>query len=286
MVPPTTSSEQGVHRPPACAECRRRRQTQLTVLTQLLIGDDGSAGSAAALAWAEEVAGAMNANTTVLRVPDGASAAPSTSSSQTVGSPVPALLAAAKDLAADLIVVGRRGAGGFETLRLGSTAHQLAEHSDRPVAVVPSGGESRWPFSVIAVGHDGSTSGDAALSWTASLAAAAGAPVVVIHAIDVAPAFVLAAMDSSYEATLARMAEVVDREWCAPLRASGLEYSTVVEEGGAAATLLGVVRSRSVDVLVVGRDQPSSFPGLAMGSVAHRAIGFSPCPTIVVPHAG
>ena len=53
------------------------------------------------------------------------------------GPPVPVLLAASDRESADLIVVGSRGTGGFAELLLGSTSHQVAEHSRRPVLVVP-----------------------------------------------------------------------------------------------------------------------------------------------------
>jgi nucleotide-binding universal stress UspA family protein len=53
------------------------------------------------------------------------------------GPPVPVLLTVADTEAADLIVVGSRGTGGFPELRLGSTSHQVAEHSGRPVLIVP-----------------------------------------------------------------------------------------------------------------------------------------------------
>ena len=38
---------------------------------------------------------------------------------------------------ADLVVVGRRGRGGFAELMLGSTSHQLAHHLGRPLVIVP-----------------------------------------------------------------------------------------------------------------------------------------------------
>lgn len=53
------------------------------------------------------------------------------------GPPVDVLLRAATELDASLIVVGRRGAGGRPELLLGSTAHQVVEHSHCPVLVVP-----------------------------------------------------------------------------------------------------------------------------------------------------
>jgi nucleotide-binding universal stress UspA family protein len=39
---------------------------------------------------------------------------------------------------ADLLIVGRRGLGGFKELVLGSFSHQLVHHSSIPVIVVPS----------------------------------------------------------------------------------------------------------------------------------------------------
>ncbi|MET9063905.1 universal stress protein [Streptosporangium sandarakinum] len=51
-----------------------------------------------------------------------------------MGSPAATLLA--ESAAADLVVVGQRGAGGFDELRVGSTASQLAAHAYCPVAVV------------------------------------------------------------------------------------------------------------------------------------------------------
>ena len=52
------------------------------------------------------------------------------------GSASQALLKAAED--ADLLVVGRRGHGGFIGLLIGSTAAQVAHHAPCPVVIVPS----------------------------------------------------------------------------------------------------------------------------------------------------
>jgi nucleotide-binding universal stress UspA family protein len=52
------------------------------------------------------------------------------------GSPVSTLLQAARD--ADMVVVGRRGHGGFMGLLLGSVATQVVHHAPCPVVVVSS----------------------------------------------------------------------------------------------------------------------------------------------------
>jgi nucleotide-binding universal stress UspA family protein len=51
------------------------------------------------------------------------------------GIPAEALLAASAD--ADMIVVGSRGAGGFERLTMGSVGDQVARHAHCPVVIVP-----------------------------------------------------------------------------------------------------------------------------------------------------
>jgi nucleotide-binding universal stress UspA family protein len=52
------------------------------------------------------------------------------------GFPARALIDASRD--ADLIVIGSRGAGGFESLLLGSISSQVTHHSECPVVIVPS----------------------------------------------------------------------------------------------------------------------------------------------------
>ncbi|MDQ2896001.1 MAG: universal stress protein [Actinomycetota bacterium] len=49
-----------------------------------------------------------------------------------------AILTAAADVDADLIVLGTRGRGGVKSLMLGSVSHAVLHHADRAVLVVPS----------------------------------------------------------------------------------------------------------------------------------------------------
>jgi nucleotide-binding universal stress UspA family protein len=56
------------------------------------------------------------------------------------GPPVDVLLRVARDTDAGTIVIGRRGIGGRPELLLGSTAHQVIEHSHCAVLVIPPPG--------------------------------------------------------------------------------------------------------------------------------------------------
>ena len=53
------------------------------------------------------------------------------------GHAVAALKDAAEERDAELLVVGRRGRGGFVELLLGSTSHDLAVHLGRPLVIIP-----------------------------------------------------------------------------------------------------------------------------------------------------
>jgi nucleotide-binding universal stress UspA family protein len=55
------------------------------------------------------------------------------------GTPVQVVLDVAEEEGADLIVLGSRGLGAYPEQLLGSTSTQVAQHSSRPVTIVPAG---------------------------------------------------------------------------------------------------------------------------------------------------
>jgi nucleotide-binding universal stress UspA family protein len=259
-----------------------------------MVGDDGSNGARAALEWARRLTAALGARLSVVRAnSDTVSTGPVSRESgdnerslEVTGPPAGALLDAGRRLQVDLIAVGRRGVGGFTELRLGSTAHQLAEHSPSPVAVVPEGtvmGEEPWPFSVVVAAVDGSLAAAASLSWAARVASAGGVEVVVVHAVDLFPfAAASGSPEELYHTSLQQRHAEVD-EWCRPLRDAGVAHRQIVAEGGPAGVILDAIGSVGSQLAVVGRRVQADPPQLAMGSVAHRVIAFSPCPVVVVP---
>ncbi len=56
---------------------------------------------------------------------------------------------------ARMVVVGRRGYGGFRDMLIGSTAYRIAEHSELPIVIVPAGwDESSTMTKPVVVGLD------------------------------------------------------------------------------------------------------------------------------------
>jgi nucleotide-binding universal stress UspA family protein len=105
----------------------------------IVVGLDGSVHGEDALAWARTAAERVGAEVVVVHargllehgapMPEGVLVED--------GDPVSVLLRVAGDRSADLIVVGRRGAGGDPDLLLGSTSHQLAERAPCPLVIIP-----------------------------------------------------------------------------------------------------------------------------------------------------
>jgi nucleotide-binding universal stress UspA family protein len=138
----------------------------------LVVGVDGSADAACALEWAGGIASALDAEIVAVHALGllshlGPAGEPAQSHRAEIesrlagpwtevlrrrdvrhrcevhdGNPVTALLAAAREHGAALVVVGRRGSGGFPGLQLGSTSHQLAQHAAVPLVIVPGPGSA------------------------------------------------------------------------------------------------------------------------------------------------
>lgn len=80
--------------------------------------------------------------------------------------------------AAELVVVGSRGMGGFVALLVGSTAVHLAAHGACPALVVREGGDASGP---VVLGVDGSAAGEQAVDFAFAAAEVRNTGVVALH---------------------------------------------------------------------------------------------------------
>lgn len=289
-------------------------------MTRIVVGVDRSVASASALRWAVEEASRADADLLVMHAYRAASArghpskpvgdaveptadeAALTRLSEFIeaagvdlegveitrrlhaGRAADGLLDAART--AGLLVVGSRGAGGFEGLLLGSTAEHCARHATCPVVVVPA--RSRHVNGRISVGIDGSPASERALAWAIEHAAISGASLEVIgvyHPYDAKGPFggeFMRVADPGSTERFRREAEEQVGTAIASIGTPGaVPITSVVLAGHPARTL--IERSATSALLVVGRRGRDGFPGLLLGSVTRQVLHHASVPVAVVP---
>jgi nucleotide-binding universal stress UspA family protein len=183
---------------------------------------------------------------------------------------------------AALLVVARRGHGGFATLP-GSTSTQVAAHAACPVAVVRDAGMVETGAPVL-VGVDGSASAQPALQFAFARAAARHTRLVALHAWRPPRSFGSYPLETvglgvADEERIARgrLATVL-RPWQRRYPLVAVEQRTV--QGHSVARLTEA--ARSVEVLVVGSRGLSTVSGLMRSSVSQGVLRHAHRPVVIV----
>ncbi|QFY07993.1 universal stress protein [Nonomuraea phyllanthi] len=186
---------------------------------------------------------------------------------------------------AELGVLGSRGQGGFEELRVGSAAVQVPAHSVEPVIVVgPDGvsaGESR---PRIVVGVDGSPAGQRALEFAFEEARLRAAPVTVVccwedagdlSGQDGLPFVDRRALRANAEASFRNaVSQLTCRYPAVPVMSefiAGRPERTVIDA------------AQEATLLVLGSRGVGSTPSVLLGRVTQTALAEAVCPVAVTP---
>jgi nucleotide-binding universal stress UspA family protein len=195
-----------------------------------------------------------------------------------------ALLDEAVDFKADLIVVGNRGRGPFESAVLGSVSSEIVDHSRVPVLVA-----RRDHIARILFGEDGSGSAAAAADTLRHWSALHGSPIRVLSVADVDPQWNPwlrgAEMRAAHAAGAASMHEhqqALSRKTAAAFAKAGLVAEGMVEDGNPAHRLVEVAANWDADLIVVGAHGHGGL-GPIVGSVARAVLYHAPCSILVVP---
>jgi nucleotide-binding universal stress UspA family protein len=194
--------------------------------------------------------------------------------------PAPALLAAAKDHHADLIVAGTQSKSGVERLLLGSTAEQLVRDAECPVLTV--GPKARIPgdeplvFRTIVYATDFSAEAAKAAVYALSFAEEGRAH---LYACYVRPSglessAVTELLDSAFLRALKEMIPENSYDWCSP--------ECVVEHGDAAAAILGVADRVHADLIVLGARRASFWLTHVERGLTSRLLAEAGCPVMTV----
>jgi nucleotide-binding universal stress UspA family protein len=186
--------------------------------------------------------------------------------------------------AADLVVVGSRGRGGFTGLLLGSVGAQVAAHSACPVAVIrqlaPDGA------STIVVGIDGSPAAEAALAFAFDEASRHGWSITAVHAWDVPAYDLLIVPNGPVPVPLTDVADDEVRLTAEVLAGFRDDYPDVdVQEHLVRSPAVQALLTASTDtaMIVVGTHGHGPAMGALLGSVSNGLLHKATVPVVVVP---
>lgn len=231
--------------------------------------------AAEAEARLREIAASLGAPEASLRVPRGRAAEQ--------------LLEVAREVQADLIIVGRHNGAGFLE-RLGSTAEALVRSSGVPV-VVAAGRMDRQPTALLAA-LDYDELAAEVLRWTALLAQRSNADVTAVHVMsNGALSHVL-----SVEAVKTGKKHFTEEEirsrfrddaehWMERLMEASLERDrarTEIVFGQASNAIVEAATRLGSDLIVLGRRGKRPFRRMLLGSVVRDVLRKAPCPVLVV----
>jgi nucleotide-binding universal stress UspA family protein len=193
--------------------------------------------------------------------------------------------------AAELLVVGSRGRGGFSGLLLGSVSQHCTHHAVCPVAVVPLAwvGGDHGPVGPVVVGVDGSDESYGALRWAIAEAALRHADLHVVNAYDytrfVTPTGLVRGVDRNTMEHASRtfLEQVVESALGV---ADHPPHDVALIPSPATATQALLCAAVEAELLVVGSRGRSGFTGLLLGSVSQQCAHHAQCPVVVVRLAG
>ena len=209
-----------------------------------------------------------------------------------VGVPDASILEWVGDRGAGLIAMGTHGRTGWDRLQFGSTAESIVRQAPCPVLTVHAAVAGDLPMSValrrlklahILVATDFAPDAQAALRFSASLAASVRCSVRLVHAYGEASVPIPAQRDRS--ATPVRHRSTLKLEKAlAHLRESGLSADAVYRPGFAPDVILKAAQECSADLIVMGTRRSSALRRLVLGSVANAVIRRAGCPVLTVKH--
>jgi nucleotide-binding universal stress UspA family protein len=196
---------------------------------------------------------------------------------------VPASVLVDESAAAQLVVVGSRGLGGFASLLVGSVGAQVAAHAKAPVIVVrPPAvrGAREIPGSgPVVLGVDGSTGSAAAVEFAFEEAAARGTGLIAVYAWGIMPR-------DAGDDDPRREQHVADATLVEALAGWQDKYPDVPVQHRAIHSLVPVHtildESAGAGLIVVGPRGRGGFAGLLLGSVGDGLVRHAPAPVAVV----
>jgi universal stress protein E len=199
------------------------------------------------------------------------------------------IVAAASELHADLVVVGRHGESALGDLLIGSTAERVVRNSNVPVLVVQTDSSEGYRRLLVASSLDGSEL--AAFELASRLIDPDVRRIVVLHAVrlpapnttipyaDAVPPYDIESFREVETQAAARNMEAT----LATYKALGFEAEGEIVHSDPRAALLKASREKDIDLLVLGTQQRRRLSRLLAGSVAEAVARHAECDVLVAP---
>jgi len=191
----------------------------------------------------------------------------------------------ADELAPDLVVVGSRGLEGFDRLLAGSVSERVVRHASCPVLVARSSPEGGGVLAAT----DFSDPAAPALASAFKVATWLGAPLTVMHALDMMPSSMMSLtvpfggsvlpLPVGDQSAIREAAASMLREQLAQQHADG---EILVEDGPAATVIAEVAQRLGSRLVIVGTRGRTGLSRLALGSVAASVLAAAHCSVLVV----
>lgn len=205
-------------------------------------------------------------------------------------SPARGLHELAEETGAAVVVVGSSHRGALGRVLAGTAAAQLLSGSPCPVAVAPRGLADRAPVGLgrIGVGFDDGAESWNALRCAASLAAAVGGAVRVIHAV---PPLVMVPMVPMAPVVLPTELEPARRrasELATARAVASLSEEVTPDARSAVGDPVSVLEAEArgdIDLLVLGSRGFGPVRAVLLGSVSSELMRQARCPVMVVPRS-
>ena len=205
------------------------------------------------------------------------------------GPAVDEILDLAKEVGADLIVIGSRGLGPVKRVVLGSVSEGVVHHATRPVLVLRGGG---WPPEQVVIGDDNSEAAEEAGELAAVIGRLVGARVTLVRAYRKLPK-----MDVERRELNARMADDELRREERKLweRATQIQEAHEVRPtvrlsaGDPAARILEAAEEGDAPektLVAVGSRGLGTMRRMRLGSVSTKVLRAAKGPVLIHPHPG
>lgn len=204
--------------------------------------------------------------------------------------PVPAILDRARQVGAQVIVVGSRGHSALGRFLLGSVSRAVVRQADCAVLVVK--GRARAVRDVV-LGFDGSAHAARAAELLTRLPPPAGGRVTVVRVVEPVRLPSMGLLPGAVRRTVARQAAEVRAQRLADarrevaavtqeLKGAGWRVQPVLGPGVPLTALLQTVAASRADCLTMGARGVEGVERLLLGSVAEGALSRASVPVLVV----